>query len=83
LTVLSVSPLDEDHVSLQTIIGHSTWTIFQAHDLVSAVALLRQQDIAVVICERDLQSATWIDLLEQINTLANAPSLIVTSRRAD
>ena len=83
LTVLSVSPLDEDHVSLQAIIGHSTWMIFQARDLASALALLRQHEIAVVICERDLLLETWIDVLEHLNALPKAPSLIVTSRFAD
>jgi DNA-binding response OmpR family regulator len=83
LTVLSVSPLEADHVSLQAIIGHSTWTMFQARDLASAVALLRQHEIAVVICERDLLPNTWIDVLEHLNALPKAPSLVVTSMLAD
>jgi DNA-binding NtrC family response regulator len=83
LTVLSVSPLEEDHVSIQTIIGHSTWMMFQARDVASALALLRRHEIAVVICERDLLPETWIDVLEHLNTLPKAPPLIVTSRLAD
>ena len=83
LTVLSVSPTEEDERCLQAIISHSNWMLFQAHDLVTAVSLLRQHRIAVVLCERDLASGTWIDLLEHINDLPNVPSLIVTSRLAD
>jgi DNA-binding response OmpR family regulator len=83
LTILSVTPLEEDHVSIQTIIGHSTWMMFQARDLASARALLRQHEIAVAICERDLLPGTWIDVLEHLNALPKAPSLIVTSRLAD
>jgi DNA-binding response OmpR family regulator len=84
LTVLYVSPFDEDHLSLQAIVGHSTWRLFKARDLVSALALLQQHDdIAVVLCECNLLPGTWIDLLENINALPSVPSLVVTSRLAD
>src|ERR1035437_6736622 len=83
LAVLSVSPLDEDHSSLQAVIGHSTWRIFTAHDLLSTLALLRQHEVSVVLCERELLPGTWIDVLEHIKALPQAPSLIVTSRLAD
>jgi len=43
LTVLSVSPLDEDHSSLQAIIGHSKWLLFKARDLISTLALLEKR----------------------------------------
>ena len=83
LTVLSVSPLDADHLSLEAIIGHLPLMLFKARDVMSALALLQQHDIAVVVCERDLLPRTWTDLLEHIKALPNAPSLIVASRLAD
>jgi DNA-binding NtrC family response regulator len=83
LSVLSVSPLDADHFSLQTISRDSTWILYKARELVSALVLLQQHDIAVILCERDLLPGSYIDLLEHINALPNAPSLIVASRLAD
>jgi DNA-binding NtrC family response regulator len=83
LTVLSVSPLDADHLSLQTLIGDSTCILYKARELASALVLLQQHDIAVVLCERDLLPGSYIDVLEHINALRNAPSLIVASRLAD
>jgi DNA-binding NtrC family response regulator len=86
LTVLVVSPLDEDHLALQTVIGdptYSTWVLFNARDLVSAFALLQQHEIGVVVCELELLPGTWIDVLKHLNALPTAPSLIVTSRLAD
>jgi DNA-binding NtrC family response regulator len=86
LTVLVLSPLDEDHSALKAIIGHptySTWVSYNARDLVSAVALLQQHEIGVVVCEQELQPGTWIDVLKHLNTLSNPPSLIVTSKLAD
>jgi DNA-binding response OmpR family regulator len=83
VTVLSVSPNDEDHSSLEKIIVHSKWRLFQARDLVSTLAVLKQQEITVLLCERDLSPGTWKDVLDTINTLPNSPSLIVSSRLAD
>ena len=86
LTVLVVSPVEEDHLSLQAIIGnpnYSTWTLFSAHDLVSAFNLLQQHDIGVVVCEQELLPGTWIDVLKHLNALPAAPPLIVASRLAD
>jgi DNA-binding NtrC family response regulator len=86
VTILVISPLDDDHLALQAIIGnsnYSTWILFTARDLVSALALLQQHEIVVVVCEQDLQPGTWKDVLEKINGISKAPSLIVTSRLAD
>ena len=45
VTVLSVSPHDEDHLSLQAIIDHSRWEMFAARDLSSALSLLQQHNM--------------------------------------
>ena len=83
LTLLSIGPLEDDHSSLEVIVGHSRWTQFQVRDLPSPLTLLQKHDIAVVLCERDLTPGSWIDILENIRHLPHSPSLIVTSRLAD
>ena len=86
LTILVVSPVEEDHLSLQAIIGqptYSTWTLLNARDPISAFALLQQHDIGVVVCEQELLPGTWIDVLKHLNALPAAPPLIVGSRLAD
>jgi DNA-binding response OmpR family regulator len=83
LTVLSVSPLEEDHLSLQAIVGLPTGRLFSADRLPPALALLQQQEIAIVFCERNLMPGTWIDMLDHIRDLSHPPTLIVTSRLAD
>src|ERR1039457_6877131 len=57
LTVLSVSPLHEDHSSLQTIVGHSRWKLLSAHDLTAALILVQQEEISRDRCLPD--SVTW------------------------
>ena len=84
VTVLCVSPLAEDDFSLQAVFNHSKWELYKADGLASALAVMRRWEIGVVICERDLSHGlTWIDLLEEVRFLRNAPSFIVASRLAD
>ena len=83
VTILSVSPLDEDHSSLQAIGSRSKWRLFKARDLVSTLVVLKRQEIAVLLCERDLLPGTWVDVMEHVNSMPNAPSVIVASRLAD
>jgi len=83
VTVLSVSPLEEDHAYLQTTFGHSSWNLFKADSQASAFRILQQHDISVILCERDLKPGKWSDLLDYIGDLPLRPSMIVTSRLAD
>ena len=91
VTVLSVSPIPDDHISLKQIIHYSEfgvhsdsrWELNESLTFTSAVSVLRQQRIPVVICERDLQPGTWREMLEHVGGLATPPLLIVTSRLAD
>ena len=83
VTILSISPLSEDHLSLQAIVGHSNWKLVSAYDLTTARQLLSRHEVSVVICERDLRPGTWIDLLESIGGQPHAPSIVVASRLAD
>ena len=59
-------------------LGHPSAT-----DPASAFSVLHGHEISVVVCERTLQTGTWIDVLENIKVLPNVPSLIVASRLAD
>jgi len=89
--VLSISPMDDDHFFLQTILNRvqstlhrsRTFTVNSCATLASGLAALRQHQFEVVVCERDLSPGSWKDVLEQVTILPDPPSLIVTSRLAD
>jgi DNA-binding response OmpR family regulator len=83
VVVLSVSPDPDDHRKLGSFIAHSRWKLLTADNLPATVNLLRVHDIGVLLCDRDLPDATWVDVLNHLNTLPNSPALIVTSRLAD
>jgi len=89
--VLSVSPAEEDHFLLRQILAEPApaefanyrWVVHAVHSLPSAVWILRDRRIPIVVCERDLMPGTWKDMLEQVRLLPAPHLLIVTSRTAD
>jgi DNA-binding NtrC family response regulator len=81
--ILSLSPNQEDHDAVTKMLTGSTWRLHQAVCLRSALSVIRNHSIGVVVCERDLQRGTWVDVLEIVNLLDCAPPLIVASRLAD
>jgi DNA-binding response OmpR family regulator len=83
VTVLVVSPFEEDHVFLNYIFSHSNWEIHAARSCRQALEILRQAPIPVVICESEMAENTWKDLLAEMGQLQKPPLLIVTSRLAD
>lgn len=91
VVVLSISPTEEDHTALKRILSRpestasteSKWTICPAVALQSALPVLRENPIAIVLSERDLVPGTWKDVLAETLNLADPPLLIVASRLAD
>ena len=83
ITILSVSPHEQDHPPVKGLFGNSRWKVLTASNISTARALLEEHDTSVVVCECDLMPGTWIDMLDHIRAVSNPPVLIVTSRLAD
>jgi len=83
VSVLSVSPNADDHTVLAAIFDQSGYIVRACDTVKSAIAVLSQAQIPIVITERDLTVGSWHDILERIFLLPYAPTLIVTSRLAD
>ncbi|HEY1336839.1 MAG TPA: hypothetical protein VGF59_04985 [Bryobacteraceae bacterium] len=91
VTVLSISPVPEDHASLERILSRlesrlqvkSPWTICATSRLDSALPMLRKNAIPIVLSESDLLPGTWRDVLKETASLPDPPHLIVSSRLAD
>ncbi len=79
--VLSVSPNDDDCASLERIFK-SDWTVIASATVASALSVLREIPIPIVICDCEITSGTWEDMLD-ISLLSDPPLVIVTSRLAD
>ena len=80
---MSVSPAREDHVALRQLLEGQPWVVRESHSLRSALVVLEEYRIPVVLCEAELHPANWRDLLAQVAGAANPPSVIVSSRQAD
>ena len=83
ITVLSVSPTQDDHDTLERLLSGLKWKIHAKSGLSSAMALLKKTCIPLIICERDLEPGTWRDMLDCLTPFPQRPYLIVTSRFAD
>ncbi len=80
--VLAISAAHEDHCFLEGIFDDST-EVLHADSLQAALDVLKDQNVPIVICERDLGQHTWKNVLETIACLPQPPLLIVASRLAD
>src|SRR5579863_320472 len=91
VSVLSVSPVDSDCVSLECIFGDSDWTkytnsqwaLVASSTIASAMTIMREKRTPIILCEADLRPGTWREMLQEIRQLPEPPLLIVTSRLAD
>ncbi len=80
---LLVSPDAADKVALEGMLRHSHWTLDYAGTIDSALSVLQNGQIPIVITERDLPQGDWKDILAATQQSARAPLLIVFSRLAD
>jgi DNA-binding NtrC family response regulator len=83
IEVLSVSPIQEDHETLEGLLSRTNWKIQRANSLSSGLARLRQNRVPVVISERDLLPGTWQEIFVEAAQSPLPPFVIVTSRLAD
>ncbi len=83
VTVLAVSPLDEDSRSLEHVFSHSKWEMLRVRTCHEALALLRETEIPVVVCERTLPDGDWKKILAEASTRPTPSRVIVTSQLAD
>lgn len=83
LTVLAISPFDEDHIYLRHLFSHSNWQIHQARSCGEALAVLHEHPVPVVLCDSEMPDGSWKDALSELADLPEAPLMIVTSRLAD
>ena len=80
--VLSISRNEEDRASLKGILD-SGWTVLAKSTVGSALSLLRETPIPIVIYDCEIPSGAWGEMLDQISLLSDPPLFILASRLAD
>jgi len=84
VTVLVISPDEEDHTSLRAVLP-AGWRLVSAHGFGDGVAVLRNSGAAVVVTECRLGERSWVDVLCETHGDDSRPTprLVVVSRLAD
>jgi len=82
ITLLAISPNQEDRQSLERILDRNRWTIQGAKSLREATALLGERP-SLILCEKDLPDGNWKDVFHAAHGLDNPPPVVVVSRHAD
>ena len=82
ITLLAISPNEQDRQSLEHILDIDRWTVQGARTLEEASSMLRQEP-SLVLCEKDLPDGSWKDVFHEARCLENPPPIVVVSRQAD
>ncbi|HYI92688.1 MAG TPA: response regulator [Bryobacteraceae bacterium] len=83
VSVLAATDQDADVAALRFITFNTQWKVHTAGRISEAVEALKDQNIGVVIANRQLPDGTWDDLLQSLRLQRNAARLIVCSPAAD
>jgi DNA-binding response OmpR family regulator len=82
ITLLAISPNQEDRQSLEKILDNGCWTVEGARSLREATTMLHKRP-NLILCEKELPDGNWKDVFREARDLDNPPPLVVVSRQAD
>ena len=83
ITLLTISPNQEDRQSLEKILDDGCWTVEGARSLREATTVLHKRATNLILCEKELPDGNWKDVFREAGKLDNPPPLVVVSRQAD
>jgi DNA-binding NtrC family response regulator len=84
LSVLVVSPCEEDSAAVRGALTGSVWKIRSARTCEQAWRILHESPVHVVLAEADLPNGfDWRDLLNEVESMHGGPPVIIMSRVAD
>ena len=73
ISILLVSPQDEDHRSIRAILRRSNWTLHTATSIAEMLRFLETDEVPAIVCERELPDGSWKDLLDLVACNAHPP----------
>lgn len=69
ITVLAVSPFEEDHARLREIFCHSRWKLYSAITWREALQCVQATVVNLILCEQNCPEGSWRDLFARIDQL--------------
>jgi DNA-binding response OmpR family regulator len=82
-TGLLVGGSTEELLALNEALVESEWQLCHAENIAAALKVLDTATVPVAICSCDLKNGDWREMLNAMQELPNAPSLIVGATSAD
>lgn len=83
ISILAVSPMEDDHRSLAEIFRHSNWELRRASALADALRDLDRKPASVVLCARHLPDGDWKRVLSALSARTDPAYLVVASDNVD
>jgi DNA-binding NtrC family response regulator len=83
ITVLAVSPSQDDLLSLRDILESERWTVRTVKSYREAAHAMQNETPAVVTCENELPDGDWKDLFRLAISMQEPPPVVVVARNAD
>lgn len=81
--ILVISPDAEDHAFVRNLFKNPSWQVRGVSSSRQAFEYMSRNDVAVVVCEKELPDCDWKQVLAGLDRTANIPILIVTSESVD
>ena len=84
VSVLHVSSSERNRARLRYLFGSTNWHLTQASSFEEACSCLESEEsITVIVCERQLRTWHWKDLLDEVMLLSDPPPFVVSSPGED
>jgi DNA-binding response OmpR family regulator len=84
VNVLHVSSSERDRARLRYLFDSTNWQLTQAHSFEEACSWLASgESFTVLLCDRQLQTMHWKDLLDEVVVLSHRPTVIVSAPSED
>ena len=77
LEVLTINNNSLDCAALRAVISRTNWVFHCVSDLPGAVQFLKKHFVPVVVCARDLEGASWNDVIDAVRQFPNPPEVLV------
>ena len=83
MPTLLISSCADDHIYLANLFESLSRKLYVARTRAQAQSYLRNPEVSLILCERDLADGSWKDVLSETAGRDAAPLLIVVSTFAD
>jgi DNA-binding response OmpR family regulator len=83
LEILSINHDSRTCAALRSIVSRTNWVLHCVPDLAGAISFLEERFVPVVVCARDFDGASWLEVIDAVRRFPNPPEVLVYSDNMD